>query len=144
MPTSWSSMNVSNLRDIASEYKHLHSLGNISKQKKSVLIETLSKVMEWKKQSLYTKKQHGGKEVITYHQYDDVVKGKGGEELIKEKKARKKMEAQKSPPKPKPASAPKSTPAVKRPTTPEAKDFFNKMLEDIQIKKRNEKNTTFV
>jgi len=131
-------MNVSNLRDIASEYKHLHSLGNISKQKKSVLIETLSKVMEWKKQSLYTKKQHGGKEVATYHQYDDVVKGKGGEELIKEKKARKKMEQKKSAPKPKPK------PAVKRPTTPEAKDFFNKMLEDIQVKKRNEKNTTFV
>ena len=144
MPTSWSSMNVSNLRDIASEYKHLHSLGNISKQKKSVLVETLSKVMEWKKEKLYTKKQHGGEEVITYFPYDDVVKGKGGEELEKEKKAKKKMEQKKSAPKPKPKSAPKSAPTIKRPSAQEAKDFFNKMLEDIQVKKRNEKNTTFV
>jgi hypothetical protein len=88
-------MNVSNLRDIASQYKHLHSLGNISKQKKSVLIETLSRVMEWKKEKLYTKKQHGGEEVITYFPYDDVVKGKGGEELEKQKKGRKKMEQKK-------------------------------------------------
>ncbi len=74
MPTSWKTMSVANLRDIARSYKNLHSLGNISKQTKATLTETLSKVMEWKNYKLYTKKEHGGKEVATYADYDgDIV-----------------------------------------------------------------------
>ena len=73
MPTSWKSMSVANLRDIARSYKNLHSLGNISKQPKAILTETLSKVMEWKKEKLYTKKEHGGKEVATYFGYEGEI-----------------------------------------------------------------------
>ena len=73
MPTSWKSMSVANLRDIARSYKNLHSLGNISKQPKATLIETLSKVMEWKAEKLYTKKEHGGKEVATYQAYEGEI-----------------------------------------------------------------------
>ena len=74
MPTSWKSMSVANLRDIARSYKNLHSLGNISKQPKAILTETLSKVMEWKKEKLYTKKEHGGTKVATYAKYEgDIV-----------------------------------------------------------------------
>ena len=73
MPTSWKSMSVANLRDIARSYKNLHSLGNISKQTKATLTETLSKVMEWKEEKLYTKKEHGGKQVATYESHDGEI-----------------------------------------------------------------------
>jgi hypothetical protein len=74
MPTSWKEMSVANLRDIARSYRNLHSLGNISKQTKATLIETLSKVMEWKAEQLYTKKEHGGTKVATYAKYEgDIV-----------------------------------------------------------------------
>ena len=73
MPTSWESMSVTNLRSIARSYKNLHSLGNISKQPKATLTETLSKVMEWKEDKLYTKKEHGGKQVATYESYDGEI-----------------------------------------------------------------------
>ena len=66
MPTSWESMSVANLRAVAKQYKSLHNLGNISKQPKTTLVETLKKVMEWKSEKLYTKKEHGGKLIDTY------------------------------------------------------------------------------
>ena len=66
MPTSWESMSVANLRAVAKQYKSLHNLGNISKQPKTTLVETLKKVMEWKSEKLYTKKEHGGKMIDTY------------------------------------------------------------------------------
>jgi len=73
MPTSWKEMSVGNLRDIARSYRNLHSLGNISKQTKATLIETLSKVMEWNDGDIYTKKEHGGKFVGAYDEDDKKV-----------------------------------------------------------------------
>jgi len=73
MPTSWKEMSVGNLRDIARSYRNLHSLGNISKQTKATLIETLSKVMEWNDGDIYTKKEHGGKFVGAYDEDDKKI-----------------------------------------------------------------------
>ena len=60
----WEKLSVKILRDIASKYKALHSLGNISKQTKSVLLETLKKVMEFRGNTLFTKAEHGNKKVV--------------------------------------------------------------------------------
>ena len=60
----WNELNVKMLREIAKSYKSLHTLGNISKQKKAVLLETLKGVMEWRNDTLYTKAEHGNKKVF--------------------------------------------------------------------------------
>jgi hypothetical protein len=99
MPTSWKEMSVANLRDIARSYKNLHSLGNISKQTKATLIETLSKVMEWNDGDIYTKKEHGGKFVGAYDEDDKQV---GLTNLKRPQPENKKKEAQ-----PKKAEQPK-------------------------------------
>ena len=99
MPTSWKEMSVANLRDIARSYKNLHSLGNISKQPKATLIETLSKVMEWNDGDIYTKKEHGGKFVGAYDEDDKQV---GLTNLKRPQPENKKKEAQ-----PKKAEQPK-------------------------------------
>jgi len=86
-------MSVANLRDIARSYKNLHSLGNISKQTKATLTETLSKVMEWKEEELYTKKEHGGTKVATYAKYDGEIHDTH-DKKSQPKKAEDKKEAQ--------------------------------------------------
>ena len=91
MPTSWNDMSVANLRDIARSYRNLHSLGNISKQTKATLIETLSKVMEWNDGDIYTKKEHGGKFVGAYDEDDKQV---GLTNLKRPQPENKKKEAQ--------------------------------------------------
>jgi hypothetical protein len=88
MPTSWEAMSVANLRAVAKRYKALHSLGNIHKQPKATLIETLGKFMEWKDNKLYTKKEHGGKEVDTYLEPKQPKQPKKAEQP-KQKKAEK-------------------------------------------------------
>ena len=67
----WEKLSVKILRDIASKYKALHSLGNISKQKKSVLLETLKKVMEFRGNTLFTKAEHGNKRVAEVEEDDE-------------------------------------------------------------------------
>lgn len=89
----WEKLSVKILRGIASKYKTLHSLGNISKQSKSVLLETLKKVMEFKGNTLFTKAEHGNKRVleIAEEDTDDETEAKK-EEPKKAKKSAKKTE----------------------------------------------------
>jgi len=106
----WDKLSVKLLRDIATKYKALHSLGNISKQKKSVLLETLKKVMEFRGNVLFTKAEHGNKKVASVE--EDEPKAK--EPTPKAKK-----------PTPK---AKEPTPKAKKPT-PKAKEPTPKLQE---------------
>jgi hypothetical protein len=72
----WNDLKVKDLRAIASKYKALHSLGNVSKQPKSVLVETLKKVMEWRGMNLFTKAEHGNKKVIEVAEQEPTPKTK--------------------------------------------------------------------
>lgn len=90
----WEKLSVKILRGIASKYKTLHSLGNISKQSKSVLLETLKKVMEFRGNTLFTKAEHGNKKVLEIAEADtdDEEAEAKKEEPKKAKKSAKKID----------------------------------------------------
>ena len=107
----WKDLSVKVLRQVASKYKSLHSLGNVSKQPKSVLIETLKNVMEWRGMKLFTKAEHGNKMVVEIEKDEPTPKAK--EPTPKAKKPTPKAKE----PTPK---AKEPTPKAKEPT-PKAK-----------------------
>jgi hypothetical protein len=113
----WNQIPVKLLREIASKYKALHSLGNISKQKKSVLLETLKKVMEFRGNVLFTKAEHGNKRVASIEE-DDEPKAKEPTPKAKEPTPKAKE------PTPK---AKEPTPKAKEPT-PKAKKTTPKVI----------------
>jgi hypothetical protein len=127
----WEKLSVKILRDIASKYKALHSLGNISKQKKSVLLETLKKVMEFRGNTLFTKAEHGNKRVAEVEE-DDEPKAKKPTPKAKEPTPKAKEPTPKAKePTPK---AKEPTPKAKEPTpkakkpTPKAKEPTPKVI----------------
>jgi outer membrane biosynthesis protein TonB len=140
----WEKLSVKLLREIASKYKELHSLGNISKQKKSVLLETLKKVMEFRGNVLFTKAEHGNKKVAEVEE-DDEPKAKKPTPKAKEPTPKAKEPTPKAKePTPK---AKEPTPKAKEPTpkakepTPKAKEPTPKATEPTeQMKKRGERS----